>query len=113
MSIFLEAVYHRPKLNWAYAYDLQTIHLRLRTKRNDVQNVLAITGDKYVWEQSAAYIRMDKLTSDTLFDYWQIEVKPTYRRLRYAFLLQSGKQKNMAYRKRLLAKGAEGFKRDV
>ncbi|MDF2648925.1 MAG: alpha-glycosidase [Paenibacillus sp.] len=41
MSICLEAVYHRPKLNWAYAYDLQTIHLRLRTKRNDVQNVLA------------------------------------------------------------------------
>ncbi|RAN86047.1 hypothetical protein B5P41_31550, partial [Bacillus sp. SRB_28] len=29
--MILEAVYHRPKLNWSYAYDRSTMHLRLRS----------------------------------------------------------------------------------
>lgn len=29
--MLLEAVYHRPKQNWAYAYDDKTLHIRLRT----------------------------------------------------------------------------------
>lgn len=31
--MLLEAVYHRPRLNWSYAYDHNTIHLRLRAKK--------------------------------------------------------------------------------
>lgn len=31
--MLLEAIYHRPKLNWAYAYDYRTLHLRLRSKK--------------------------------------------------------------------------------
>lgn len=87
--MFLEAVYHRPKQNWAYAYDPQTIHLRLRTKRADVQNAEVIYGDKYLpWNQMQT-VPMRIIGSDELFDYWQAEVKPPFRRLCYGFKLQA------------------------
>ncbi|MBE9915859.1 alpha-glycosidase [Paenibacillus donghaensis] len=91
--MLLEAVYHRPKLNWCYAYDGRTIHLRIRTKRDDVTAVSAMTGDKYMWDQSLTYVPMYKLASDEMFDYWECEVVPPYRRLKYGFLLESGKEK--------------------
>ena len=31
--MLLEAIFHQPKRNWAFAYDQDTIHLRLRAKR--------------------------------------------------------------------------------
>ncbi|MET3851895.1 MULTISPECIES: alpha-glycosidase [unclassified Paenibacillus] len=91
--MLLEAVYHRPKLNWCYAYDGRTIHLRIRTKRDDVTSVSAMAGDKYIWDESMEYIPMIKLVSDELFDYWECEVTPPYRRLKYGFLLEDGKEK--------------------
>ncbi|MDR0269046.1 alpha-glycosidase [Paenibacillus sp.] len=91
--MLLEAVYHRPKLNWCYAYDGRTIHLRIRTKRDDVTAVSAMTGDKYMWDQSLTYVPMYKLATDEMFDYWECEVVPPYRRLKYGFLLESGKEK--------------------
>ncbi|WP_106769121.1 alpha-glycosidase [Paenibacillus faecalis] len=91
--MFLEAVYHRPRQNWSYAYDGRTIHLRIRTKRDDVTEVYALAGDKYLWDQTMEYIPMLKLASDELFDYWECEAKPPYRRLKYGFLLQNGREK--------------------
>lgn len=87
--MFLEAIYHRPKQNWAYAYDGQTLHLRVRTKRGDVQRVEAVVGDKYAWDQSVISVEMRVLSSDDKFDYWETSVKPPFRRLRYAFRLFS------------------------
>lgn len=91
--MFLEAVYHRPRQNWSYAYDGRTIHLRIRTKRDDITEVFALAGDKYLWEQTIEYIPMSKLSSDELFDYWECEAQPPYRRLKYGFLLQNGREK--------------------
>lgn len=91
--MFLEAVYHRPRKNWSYAYDGRTIHLRIRTKKDDMTEVYALAGDKYLWEQTMEYIPMSKLSSDELFDYWECEAQPPYRRLKYGFLLQQGREK--------------------
>lgn len=91
--MLLEAVYHRPKLNWCYAYDGRTIHLRIRTKRSDLTAVSAMAGDKYIWDESMEYVPMTKLASDELFDYWECEVVPPYRRLKYGFLLEDGTEK--------------------
>lgn len=91
--MLLEAIYHRPKQNWCYAYDGSTIHIRIRTKRNDVTSVEAMTGDKYAWDQTITYIPMTILASDELFDYWECEVIPPYRRLKYGFLLHKDEQK--------------------
>ncbi|MFX3632500.1 MAG: alpha-glycosidase [Candidatus Pristimantibacillus sp.] len=90
--MLLEAIYHRPKQNWAYAYDGRTLHIRIRTKRDDVDSVEAIVGDKYAWEQTTIDVPMTILSSDSLFDYWETSVVPPYRRLRYAFRLTSGKE---------------------
>lgn len=88
--MLLEAVYHRPKQNWAYAYDGKTLHLRLRTKKYDVAAAEAIVGDKYAWDQTVTTVPMRIFSSDTLFDYWETAVIPPFRRLRYAFRLASG-----------------------
>ncbi|OAB45657.1 alpha-glycosidase [Paenibacillus antarcticus] len=91
--MLLEAIYHRPKQNWCYAYNGNTIHIRIRTKRNDITSIDAITGDKYAWDRTLTYVPMSILSSDELFDYWECEVVPPYRRLRYGFLLHKGDQK--------------------
>lgn len=86
--MLLEAVYHRPRLNWSYAYDENTIHLRLRTKKGDMTEVFAFAGDKYAWDTTKELIPMTLFTSDAMFDYWECATVPLYRRLKYGFLLQ-------------------------
>ncbi|MFC4601443.1 alpha-glycosidase [Cohnella hongkongensis] len=85
-----EAIYHRPKQNWAYAYDGRTVHLRVRAKRGEMDEVLVLTGDKYAWEQTRHSVPMRRLASDELFDYWEAEVVPPFRRMRYGFHFRSG-----------------------
>jgi cyclomaltodextrinase len=86
----LEALYHRPKQNWAFAYDLKTVFLRIRAQKDDMTAVFAIFGDKYVWNETEQTMPMYKLTSDTLYDYWEVSVQPPFRRLSYLFRLESG-----------------------
>lgn len=87
--MLLEAIYHHPKQHWAYAYDKDTIHIRIRTKRDDVHQITLLAGDKYDWEKTKMYLPLRKWTSDSMFDYFTCEVKPPYHRLRYAFHLES------------------------
>ncbi|MCM3629512.1 alpha-glycosidase [Paenibacillus glycanilyticus] len=88
--MLLEAIYHRPKQNWAYAYDPDTLHIRIRTKRKDAERVELIAGDKYNWSGTFTITDMTVLSSDALFDYWEASIKPPFRRLRYAFRLTDG-----------------------
>ncbi|OZB95127.1 alpha-glycosidase [Paenibacillus sp. XY044] len=90
--MLLEALYHVPRDKWAYAYDPKTIHLRVRTKRNDVDTVVAMTGDKYDWDSTYFEITMEKTATDEMFDYWEAAVLPKYKRLSYAFRITSGKE---------------------
>ncbi|WP_027094173.1 alpha-glycosidase [Cohnella thermotolerans] len=87
-----EAIYHRPKQNWAYSYDKKTVHLRVRTKRGDAGQVRAIVGDKYAWDQTVKSVEMRRFASDDLFDYWEVAVEPPFRRLRYAFHFIKGEE---------------------
>ncbi len=87
--MLLEALYHVPRNKWAYAYDPRTIHLRFRTKKNDVTSVVAMTGDKYDWKATYFEITMDKAASDEMFDYWEAAVKPKYKRLSYGFRISA------------------------
>ncbi|GGO00083.1 glycoside hydrolase family 13 protein [Saccharibacillus kuerlensis] len=91
--MLLEAIEHRPKLNWAYTVDKETVHLRIRTKKNDVERVFVIGGDKYAWDRTKEETAMRIFATDALFDYWECEVKPPYRRLKYGFRLESGSEK--------------------
>jgi len=82
-----EAIYHRPKLNWSFAYDERTVVLRLRAKRGDAVRVEALHGDKFQPFAAMKTTAMTKAFSDELFDYWEVELQPAYRRLAYAFAL--------------------------
>ncbi|WEK56286.1 MAG: glycoside hydrolase family 13 protein [Candidatus Cohnella colombiensis] len=85
-----EAIFHRPKTNWSYSYDQKTIHIRLRTKRNDVKQVTLFYGDKYNWSVIGTQNTPMKIfAQDELFDYWLVAIEPEFRRLKYGFKLQS------------------------
>lgn len=86
----LEALYHVPRDKWAYAYDEETIHLRMRTKRDDAEAVYVMSGDKYDWEKTLEEVKMDIAASDDLFDYWEACVRPKFKRLSYYFRIESG-----------------------
>jgi len=87
-----EAIYHRPKANWAYALDDDTMHIRVRTGRGDIPDVSLVCGDKYAWTETSQTVPMNLFASDDLFDYWQAAVRPPYRRLRYAFHFRRGSE---------------------
>ncbi|MEC0237978.1 alpha-glycosidase [Paenibacillus kribbensis] len=91
--MLLEAIYHHPKRNWAFGYDDETIFLRLRTKKNDLTTVHALTVDKYDWERTRQLVPMSKFATDGRFDYYECTVKPTHRRLKYGFLLEDGEER--------------------
>lgn len=91
-NIHLESLHHVPHSNWAYPYDKDTFHLRVRTKKQNVERVYALTGDKYDWETYNHEYEMRKIGTDRLFDYWQTTVKPDHRRFSYAFRFHTGEE---------------------
>lgn len=100
-----EALLHIPKSNYAYGYDKDTLHIRVRTKKNDVKKASIKIGDPYIWEKGGAdggnlsatdaygwtgsmVIEMEKEASTEYYDYWFISYKPDKKRARYAFILE-------------------------
>lgn len=111
----IHAIYHEAKSKYAYAFDANTLHIRLRTAKNDVTAITMIWGDPFNWRRLTeeervshaagaadgdftqthtwahapeAPMSMKKDYSDQYFDYWFIEVKPEYKRTRYAFVIE-------------------------
>ncbi|MDP4171923.1 MAG: glycoside hydrolase family 13 protein, partial [Bacillota bacterium] len=85
-----EAIYHRPKDNYAYACTDKELHIRIRTKKNDIEGVTLIHGDPYDWVDKqwiTTTTPMVKSGSDQLYDYWFVEITPPFKRLRYGFIL--------------------------
>jgi cyclomaltodextrinase / maltogenic alpha-amylase / neopullulanase len=85
-----EAIFHRPKDNYAYACANKELHIRLRTKRNDVDSVSLVYGDPYEWEGGkwiTKEMKMIKTGSDQLFDYWLATATTPRRRMKYGFKL--------------------------
>ena len=77
--MFKEAIYHQPKSNLAYAYDAETLHILLRTKKDDMEAVTLLYGDPYIFENEEwqfQFIAMEKSGSTAMHDYWKVVVKP-------------------------------------
>jgi len=85
------AIYHRPESEFAYLYDKETLHLRLRTAKSDISSVQVVGGDPYLVEkgQRETPIDMVKILSTDLHDYWFTSVKAPFKRLSYGFVLTS------------------------
>ncbi len=91
------AIHHEAKSKYAYAYDEKSLHIRLRTAKSDVKHVSLLWGDPFNWKREKgevtwAYAKDAPMAmvndySDSLYDYWFIEVVPDYKRTKYAFIL--------------------------
>lgn len=114
----IHALYHEAKSKYAYAYDENTLHIRLRTAKDDIAAVTMIWGDPFNWRRLTdaeklkngesgdftqthtwahapeAPLQMVKDYSDQHFDYWFIAVVPEYKRTRYAFILSDNNFEN-------------------
>jgi len=93
MSIDRAAVDHRPTNSDVYAHDEETIRVRLKTKRENVEQVRLLHGDKFDWPESATRTPMRLVGHDEQYDYWQVAVRPSHRRLCYAFHLTRAEER--------------------
>ena len=48
-----EAIYHRPGNNFSYIYKDDTVHIRLQTKKADIDSVHLLFGDPYIFVNQA------------------------------------------------------------
>ncbi|WP_108670094.1 alpha-glycosidase [Peribacillus acanthi] len=88
----LSAIFHRPGHNFSFITDENTLGIRIRTKKDDVDKIELLHGDPYIWEDGHwAFQRqsMEWSATDGIFDYWEIQINPPHRRLRYGFQLHS------------------------
>jgi Glycosidases len=110
----IHAIYHEAKSKYAYAFDKDTVHIRLRTAKGDISYINMVWGDPFNWRKMTEAEMIDhqsqnenpdftkrhtwasdkdspmamvKDYSDHLYDYWFIEIKPEFKRTRYGFEL--------------------------
>lgn len=85
-----EAVLHIPLSQYAYAEDEQTLVVRIRTAKNDIERCSLFYGDRVDMQEPirTKEIEMKKISSDDLFDYYEGRIKDTYTRVCYYFLLK-------------------------
>lgn len=85
------AIYHRPESEYAYLYRLDVVHVRLKTKKDDVAEAFVIHGDPYLFETQRWALDqrtpMVKIASTQQHDYWQARLESETQRLQYAFWL--------------------------
>lgn len=85
------ALYHRPDSEYAYLYESEKMHIRLRTKKEDVKHIHIIKGDPYLIHEDKWYqesTEMKHLCQTAEFDYWMIETDAPFRRIQYAFKVE-------------------------
>ncbi len=98
-------ILHVAKSNDAYPYDKETLHIKLKTVKDDVEQVWIRYGDphnyqpikekpdQYQWDpNSICQEKMTKAYQDESFDYWSIFIKPEFKRVRYAFIMNKGEE---------------------
>ena len=95
----LTAIYHRPESEYAYLYKDKTMHIRIRTKRGDIESINLHYGDPFIFieDRYEAIKEMTKVTSDALFDYWQVEITVGYARLQYLFEIKDKQGQTILY----------------
>ena len=82
------ALLHRPESEYAYLYEKDIMHVRLRTKKDDVKEVKVIKGDPYLIHEEKWFNQsesMKKVASTEDYDYWQIAFGSKFKREQYAF----------------------------
>lgn len=94
-----EAVLHIPDSNYAFATDEQTVVIRLRTKKEDIQRCTLYYGNRVSIEEPVPMkqISMSKIGTDEMFDYYECKLISGYTRICYCFMLEDEKEKTYYY----------------
>ena len=96
------AIYHRPESEYAFLLDKETMHIRIRTAKNDIQKVEIVYGDPYAIRSlnSNWYLQkvpMKKGLSTDVYDYWTISIKEPKHRVAYGFYLTDTEGEEVLY----------------
>ncbi|QBO35434.1 alpha-glycosidase [Periweissella cryptocerci] len=98
----LLTIKHRPDSEDAFITPDGQLHLRLRAKHGDINQVTCIYGDPYDYEDTFVTNATDSTNEATwlyqaaslvptlcsqIFDYWELTIQPVNNRLQYAFLV--------------------------
>lgn len=83
-----QAVYHKAKSSYCYAYNENEIHIRIKTAKNDCQKIEIVYGDKYEWHHAQSK-KMNLEFSDKDFDYFTVVLSMDSKRLSYYFKIYS------------------------
>lgn len=85
-----EAVLHIPLSQYAYAKNESTLVIRLRTAKDDVEVCKLFYGDRVdmVEPIRTTCVKMEKIASDDMFDYYEADVEDKYTRVCYYFELK-------------------------
>lgn len=85
-----QAIYHESDSTYAYPLGEKTLCIKLRTKKDDVEKVTLMYGDRYepVRVVTMFEIPMNKVFTDDLFDYYEITISPEFNRICYYFKLE-------------------------
>ncbi len=90
------SVHHEAKSAMAYAYDQETVHLRLRAKKGLINSVTLIAGDPFEYRDEDGEFNWVKFEDETPLvleattaqhDVFFIAIKPPHFRVKYAFIL--------------------------
>ena len=97
------SIIHRAKSEYSYAYNLDTLHIRLRTAKGDVTRCELLAVDPFNWsprndgtpiydfdKESVEHIKMVKEQESEYHDCWFAEIKDIrWRRTKYCFILEN------------------------
>lgn len=98
-----QSILHKTKSSYAYAFNKNNIHLRIRSKRDDLTNVYVLMSSEEGWKENSkgqwiwgkSKVQMVKEFSTELYDYWFLEVTPPELKMRYGFLLQKDEKEEL------------------
>ena len=95
----LSAIYHRTESEYAYLYRDKNLHIRIRTKKEDIESIILHYGDPFIFMEEFYQdtMKMAKITSDALFDHWQVEVSVDFARIQYLFELKDTEGQSILY----------------
>lgn len=86
--MLLEAILHKPYSEYAFPIDENTLVLRIKTKKDDIDNVLVAFHEKFDPSLKGSK-SMDKVASDTMFDYYEVKLREGIKRFKYMFYFES------------------------
>lgn len=87
------AIYHISEHNYAYAVDGDTLAVRLRAKKNDLERVVVHYKNLYDHTSRPEELSMEKILSDGTSDLYEARIRVKEKRFKYYFeLFSSGKR---------------------